>query len=270
VLPVNGFTDDVLRLDDPGSMERLYATIVKHEPVVVVLDPMRELHGLREDVADDMGPLLRPLRQLAHQTNTAVVLNHHMNRQGSARGSTAIRAAVDQEWAFRRTDGQEDTDSGATKEEGARGVIVIEGRYGPRHTIALRLGAGLRWEVADPLLVAPGASSASGRVLAFLRSAADWAGADDIAIASGYPKKTVQNAIAELLRRRPSPIEVRGSGRKNDPRQFRIIDPPLCGPDSGESRPRTEVEGMVPGSRCPRESGSGNHSRHDDMVETLL
>jgi RecA-family ATPase len=53
-------------------MERLYATVKAQDPVVVVLDPMRELHGQREDSADDMGPLLRPLRQLAHETNTAV------------------------------------------------------------------------------------------------------------------------------------------------------------------------------------------------------
>ena len=52
-----------------------------------------------------MAPLLKPLRQLAHHRNLALVVNHHQNRGGTFRGSTAIRAAFDQEWAFTRTDG---------------------------------------------------------------------------------------------------------------------------------------------------------------------
>ncbi|MDP9358534.1 MAG: helicase RepA family protein [Chloroflexota bacterium] len=100
VLPVNGYTEDALRLDDPASLARLRAMIEEIEPVLVVLDPMRELHTRREDVADEMGPMLRPLRQIAHETNTAVILNHHMSKGGSARGSTAITAAVDQIWTF--------------------------------------------------------------------------------------------------------------------------------------------------------------------------
>ena len=51
-----------------------------------------------------MGPLPRLLRRLAHASDTAIILVHHMSRSGHFRGSTAIRDAVDREWAFRQSD----------------------------------------------------------------------------------------------------------------------------------------------------------------------
>ena len=227
VLPANGYTDVVFRLDDAASMAAFAAMVVEYEAVAVFIDTFREAHGLREDVADDMAPLIRPLRQIAHEANCAVVLIHHQNKHGASRGSTAIAAGADQLWSFNRTD-QDATRPGA---DGASGVLTAEGRFGPRVTLPIRLGDGLRWEpdeairVPDPPL--------RDRILAVLRRAPD--GLDARAIASTLGEtvklKSVQNEISRLLQESPSPIVAAGSGRRNDPRRFRLAKPPLLPDD---------------------------------------
>ncbi len=220
VLPADGFIEEnLLRLDEPGSMLRLRATILEVEPVVVVLDPMRELHGLSENEADEMGPLMRPLRQLAHETNTAIVLNHHMNKGGGTRGSTAIRAGVDQEWSFERTDDGKDQEAA-----GATGTITVVGRFGPRQVIGIKLGAGLRWEPAIPMLDMGRGRNARDRVMAALHHAVGGLDIDALVAVTGDQKKTVQNAVTHLLNETPSPIVADGSGARNDPRRFRAAD----------------------------------------------
>ena len=237
VLPVNGFTDDRIRLEDPASLQGLFNLLVQEEIAVAVLDPMRELHHQREDSSDDMGPLLAPLRQMAHQTNAAIVLIHHMSRQGHARGSTAIKAAVDQELAFHR----------AAKEDGSlddqvRGTIRVEGRFGPPVVIHARLGNALRWELADPVLLVGDSEGTRARILNLLRSKADWMAAEGIAAETGVAKKTVQNTISIMLSEPAPLITHQGTGRKGDPRQFHAIDPVLL---TLEQCPR-----MVPDSRA--------------------
>jgi hypothetical protein len=221
-------------------MARLRATILKLEPIIIVLDPMRELHELSENDADEMGPLLRPLRQITHETNTAIVLNHHMNRGGTARGSTAIRASVDQEWAFERTDDGKEQENGS-----ATGTITIVGRYGPREIIGVKLGDGLRWKPADPRLIMGQERSARDRVLETLRGAGDWLDVEAIIAATGDEKKTVQNTISRLLRETPPSILVAGTGYKNDPRRFRIAESRFADLDGAPRDDDVTNEGKV-------------------------
>jgi hypothetical protein len=134
ILPLDGSTGDRLQLDDPVGMQRLLGMVEELQPRVLVLDTLRELHPCREDVSDEMGPLLRPVRQLAHQTGTTIVVNHHQNRGGSFRGSTAIRAAFDLEWAFTRSADDDEADGLP------RGMLKIEGRHG--HASCSRSGCG--------------------------------------------------------------------------------------------------------------------------------
>ena len=136
VLPVNSSDDNLLDLAILECITALREVIVETEPAALILDPFRELHRLAENDADAMGPLLRPLRQLAHETDTAIVLTHHMGKSGNFRGSTAIRAAVDQEWAFTRP---HDPESTATD---LAGTLAVEGRFGPRQQLGIRLGMG--------------------------------------------------------------------------------------------------------------------------------
>jgi hypothetical protein len=246
VLPIDGSTGDRLRLDDPISMQRLWDMVEEVRPLLVVLDPMRELHDRKEDLADEMAPLLRPIRQLAHQTNTTVIVNHHQNRRGEFRGSTAIRAAFDLEWAFGRTDGEAEVEEGSL-----RGTLRIEGRHGPRSVITVHLGQGLRWEVDQPttLLREPGTRE---RILAHLVGANTSRTAVEIAEGSGIKRKTVQNVLAEMVQETPQLVTIHGTGAKNDPRRYCPLTPQLEG-----FRAEVAPEMIPPGSPTNRESIGG-------------
>jgi hypothetical protein len=256
VLPLNGFTEDRLKLDDPVSMDRLYQMVKTMEPVMVVLDVLRELHDHAEDSADEMAPVLRPARQMAHAENFALVVTHHHNRGGSFRGSTAIRAAFDYEMAFAR---QEDS----THADDVRGALKIEGRYGPRETIAVRLGAGLRWEPTTAT-VHIGEAGLRERILASLVESDDWLTPEDLASRLGVALKTVQNELTRMVKEEPAPFAVCGPPRKNNPRRFHALtqrlweDHPM--PAANGSRfPSPLMESGIGNHFSSRPNGSGNH-----------
>ena len=223
VLPANGFSDDVFRLDQPASMAMFAAMIREYGARVIVIDTMRESHRLRENEADDMSPLMRPLRQIAHDTNSAIVLLHHMSKSGASRGSTSIAAAVDQLWSFQRTDTEQDGEGPPV------GKLTVEGRFGPRQVIGIRLGDGLRWQLDNSIALTD--QTMRGRILAALRHGSI-AGMTAQAIADGLDAKlkTVQNEIARLLQETPAPILASGTGTRGDPRRYAVIDPELFPP----------------------------------------
>lgn len=95
---------DALRLDDPGQAQKLADTIALVRPVLVVLDPLRNLHSLDENDAQLVTALLHPLRLINRATHTNIMLVHHMGkltpgdvrRPGQRlRGSSALHGWVD-------------------------------------------------------------------------------------------------------------------------------------------------------------------------------
>lgn len=249
VLPVNGFVDealgvgDTLRIDDPALLGRLYATIRELRPSVVVLDPLRELHNQRENESDDMSALLRPLRQIAHATDTALVVNHHMSTTGRARRSTSIRAAVDQEWALHAKEAKEDgTDATAG------GVLRIQGRFGGTQTIGVLLGEGQRWAVTD---FGPGPDPSVKARLLQLLALGGWLDAEAIADQVGATRRGVQGALRELLAEAPPQIETEGQGVRGDPRRYRLTA------DARFGQPALGADGPDPNDRSIPELGNG-------------
>ena len=249
VLPLDGSTGDRLKLDDPEALQRLWGMVEAIAPVVVVLDTLRELHDGQEDSSDEMAPLLRPVRQLAHQANTAVVVNHHQNRGGTFRGSTAIRAAFDQEWAFGRAD---EADAGG---EGVRGTLRVEGRHGPRQTLHVRLGDGLRWGPTTAL-TSLGEPGIRDRIVAHLAAADGWRTAAEIASALGVATKTVQNALSPMLREPACPVARGGSGKKGDALVYRSLAPELWTREGVQTGSR-----IVPPAGDPLGGGDGGNNR---------
>jgi hypothetical protein len=246
VLPLDGSTADRLQLDDPVGMQRLWGMVEALQPRLVVLDTLRELHDRQEDRSDEMGPLLRPLRQLAHQAGTTVLVNHHQNRGGTFRGSTAIRAAFDLEWAFTRTDG--DDEAGDPK-----GTLKVEGRHGPRTVLKARLGPGLRWEIDETIatLRDPGTRE---QILACLDTVNAWQTAEEVATGIGIKIKTVQNTVAAMIKETPRLIAVQGKGTKNDPRRYRAVAPRFDGFGANGARPM-----VPPADATSRSVAGGNH-----------
>jgi len=251
ILPLDGSTGDRLQLEDPVGMQRLFGMVQDLQPRVVVLDTMRELHSCREDLSDEMGPLLRPVRQLAHQTGTTVVVNHHQNKGGGFRGSTAIRAAFDLEWAFTRTD---DDDEG---EQTPRGTLKVEGRHGPRAVLKVRLGPDLHWELHEAV-VTPRDPGAREHILAHLTTVNTWQTAEEIATGTSIILKTVQNVLAAMRKEAPSSLAVQGTGTKNDPRRYRTFSPHFEG--FGAENEVSDGEDLIPPDERPyRGTVGGNH-----------
>jgi len=240
VLPANGYDDTVFRIDSAESMGALVAMIHEFDAGVVIVDTMREAHRQRENEGDDMGPLMRPLRQIAHDTNCAIILLHHQNKSGGSRGSTAIAAGVDQLWAFDRTDA--DNDAGPPV-----GKLTVEGRFGPRQVLGIRLGDGLRWIVDNAVMVAD--QTMRAQILGLLAQSPNGLTADEIAASVQRNRKTAQNEISHLLREEPAPIIASGAGTKGSPRRYRSVSPVLFPTPKPSGNPSRESF-----------SGNGSHS----------
>jgi len=220
LLPADGSFDQSLRLDDDGTtLTRLSETIDALDVGIVVLDPMRELHTAKENDADEMAMLLRPLRQLAHEKNVTIVLVHHRNKHGvdaatAVRGSSAITGSVD---VVLTLDVNNDEDGDLTPAQTV--TLRAEGRYGPKQRIAARLGLGLRWEVTT---AAPPDLSIPGRIVAFLTAKGDTFTADDIAYALNAKKGSAQNALAALVK--AGKVARLGKGTKTAPFVYGLPD----------------------------------------------
>lgn len=217
VVPADGSLDQRLHLDDPNSFKELEALIDQHKPSLVILDPLRELHGCAENEADEMAALLRPLRQLAHQKSTTILLVHHANKHGTetraVRGSSAIVGSVDQVLLAERMGDETD----ATSEQVI--VITAEGRYGPRQRVAARLGEGLRWrplEGQDRQRNLPAAE----QIVQFLAAKATALPTADVAKELGLAKHTVQNQMTSLVGE--GKLDRAGAGTKTDPYRYAI------------------------------------------------
>jgi len=98
-LDIHVITTPVVRLDLDADRRRLLDTVAAVRPTLLVLDPFARLHGIDENAAADVAPLLAYLRQLQRDFATAVVLVHH-TRKGAAhlrpgqalRGSSELHA----------------------------------------------------------------------------------------------------------------------------------------------------------------------------------
>jgi hypothetical protein len=90
-------TADTLRLDRPSDQDRLAATILFHQPVLLVLDPLVRLHSLDENQSGPMAALLGYFRGLQRKTGTAIVIVHHArkNNSSSAGAGYTLRGSGD-------------------------------------------------------------------------------------------------------------------------------------------------------------------------------
>ena len=88
----------VLTIDDPETQGRIEKTIQAHAPVLIILDPLRNLHSLNEDKASEMSPLLDFLRKIQRLYSCSVLLICHdkkpskdnSRRESMTRGSNAL------------------------------------------------------------------------------------------------------------------------------------------------------------------------------------
>jgi hypothetical protein len=84
-----------LRLDTERDRARLEATVQRHRPRLVVLDPLVRLHRIDENSAGDMSALLAELRLLQRNYGLALILVHHLRKQGGPADGRALRGSGD-------------------------------------------------------------------------------------------------------------------------------------------------------------------------------
>lgn len=262
VLRLNGETEDRLELERPETVQQLDDLITALRPAIVVLDPLREIHGGREDTSDDMAYLLKPVRQLAHKHNTLIVVNHHMNKLGGSRGSTAIPASFDQTLDFT-------CDDGLATDDTLAGALRIRGRDVKRQTIKITMGDHFRWRINQVSATFP-EEGTRDRIVRALEDHAGGLTADELVSALGVARKTVQNLLSELRREKPPRITVEeGSGHKGSPYRYRAVqsriippdDSPLRNDDGGNNRETSPDSSGTNGTNRRDESGSGRFRR---------
>jgi KaiC/GvpD/RAD55 family RecA-like ATPase len=198
ILPLDGTTGDTLDVTKPDSVDRLRAMIEEHQPKLLVIDVLREIHDRKEDSSDDMAPILRVLRSLAHQTGTAIVLNHHMSKSGHSRGSTAIGGGADVLMEL-----QSNPDDGASTALG--GILTVKGRSVPKQRLSISFGVDSRWTATgDPPPGTPRPSSKK-KLLAALISSPEPLSVKQIAEKTGISQSTVNNELRGM-KSRDSPL----------------------------------------------------------------
>lgn len=94
-----------LQLDNAEGVKLLWSIVEQRRPVLVVLDPLREMHAGDENDSAAIARLLLPLRTMQRELGCAIMLVHHMTKVSAEgggrrlgqrlRGSSALHGAVD-------------------------------------------------------------------------------------------------------------------------------------------------------------------------------
>jgi hypothetical protein len=110
-LDVGLILSHTLRLDTERDRERLTVTIERHRPRLLILDPLVRLHRIDENSAGEISVLLGELRTLQRRYALAIVLVHHLRKNGghdgqALRGSGDLHAWGDSNLFVRRRDGR--------------------------------------------------------------------------------------------------------------------------------------------------------------------
>jgi hypothetical protein len=84
-----------LRLDERDHVERLRATVARHRPVLVVLDPFVRLARVNENDAGEVSAVLGELRAIQRELGTAILLAHHMRKSASGHKGYQLRGSGD-------------------------------------------------------------------------------------------------------------------------------------------------------------------------------
>ncbi len=102
-LDVRVIVANSLRLDRSEDQSKLDATVMRHRPALLILDPLIRLHMADENASGEIAALLGYLRGLQRKSRTAIALVHHVRKQVSSttgagyslRGSSDLYAWLD-------------------------------------------------------------------------------------------------------------------------------------------------------------------------------
>ncbi len=112
-LALHVITAPRLRLDQAADCARLFQTVLRLRPRLLLLDPLVRLHAIDENRAPEVAQLLSGLRDLQRRLDVAVILVHHTRKDlhgatqagAGLRGSTDLHAFADSTLYLRRVHG---------------------------------------------------------------------------------------------------------------------------------------------------------------------
>lgn len=84
-----------MRLDQRPMQLRLHATLTKHKPVLLILDPIVRMHASDENSSRDVAALLGFLRSLQRLHKLAIVVIHHTRNSPAASSGHELRGSGD-------------------------------------------------------------------------------------------------------------------------------------------------------------------------------
>ena len=151
-----------LRIDRPEDIDRLRATLARHAPRLLILDPYVRLQRADENNATEVSAILATLRDLSRAFAVALLLVHHARKSQSDYSGQALRGSSDfHAWG----------DSNLYLRRRAQDLLLtVEHRSAaaPR-PLTLRLAENpLRLEIRDGEPPSPSSGSLEQRVLAAL------------------------------------------------------------------------------------------------------
>lgn len=92
------------QLDNDDQANQMLDYMYEKEPILTVMDPFRNMHSEDENDSATITRLLSPMVQYAHETHSAVLLIHHVNKPSEGkdktsfyhmRGSSALQGLAD-------------------------------------------------------------------------------------------------------------------------------------------------------------------------------
>jgi hypothetical protein len=84
-----------LRIDRADDLVRLRASLERHQPRLLILDPYVRLQSADENNATEVAAILARLREISRTYSTALLLVHHSRKSSGERAGQALRGSSD-------------------------------------------------------------------------------------------------------------------------------------------------------------------------------
>lgn len=95
-LPIHFTSLAHFNLRNPADLEVISLLIKTYKAGLIVLDALADfMLGADENAVQDIQPVFQSLRNIAEENQCAIIVIHHVNKNGGYRGSSAILGAVD-------------------------------------------------------------------------------------------------------------------------------------------------------------------------------
>lgn len=214
VIHLDGSYDGRLDLTDHHHVRSLWNSVEYHRPSLLIIDVLREVHSAKEDSSDEMSPIMRELRGIAHTCDCTIIVNHHMSKAGQSRGSTSIQSGADVIWHLHGN-----TDASPQ----LNGTLTAEGRSVPRTKLSISFDGTSTWTATELATSSPHPTKTSrDAVLECIRSTNEHITKDEIVAATRLPEKTVGNAISLLKQSDPDLLDEVILPGKGSPKGYKI------------------------------------------------